>query len=83
MARRTSRPAVLPEIISSPFLLSAEVRIVLRCSKRTLIRLYRGYTKPDGRRMRPVLGSVRRGSRILFAKTEIERFIAARTQVAA
>lgn len=67
---------------SSPFLLSAEVCSILRCSKRTLARYYKGYVNADGRRVRPVLGSVRRGGRILFAKTEVERFIAARLVVA-
>jgi hypothetical protein len=77
------KPVSIPEINSSPFFLPAEVCSLLRCSKRTLIRYYKGYVNVDGRRVRPVLGSVRRGGRILFAKTEIDRFLAARTQVAA
>jgi hypothetical protein len=81
--RRSKQRVILPEINSSPFLLPVEVRSILRCSKRTLIRYYKGYSNANGRRVRPLLGSVRRGGRILFAKTEVDRFIAARTAVAA
>ena len=82
-SRKQYSAVAVPEINSSPFLLSAEVRAILRCSKRTLIRLYKGYRLPDGKFRRPVLGSVHRGGRILFEKSEVSRFIVARTRVAA
>ena len=61
------------------YLLSAEARELLRCSKRTLIRLYHGYHTLDGSWVRPVLSSVRRGGRILFERTAIESFMQNRT----
>lgn len=73
---------ILPATNSSPFLLSVEVRAILRCSKRTLIRLYKGYEDTNGKFRRPVIGSVHRGGRVLFEKSEVSRFIAARTRVA-
>ena len=83
MARRKQLPVVIPTTNSSPFLLSAEVRAILRCSKRTLIRLYKGYEDANGKFRRPVIGSVHRGGRVLFEKSEVSRFLAARTRVAA
>jgi hypothetical protein len=80
--RAKKTPAVIPETKSSSFLLSAEVRSVLRCSKRTLIRYYKGYTKKNGARVRPVLPSVRRGGNVLFAKSMIDAYIAKRTVAA-
>jgi len=83
MSKLKQRPAViLPATISSPFLLSTEVRAILRCSKRTLIRLYKGYADANGKFRRPVIGSVHRGGRVLFEKSEVSRFLAARTRVA-
>lgn len=73
----------LSDINSSPFLLSAEVRSILRCSKRTLIRLYKGYRDVDGKFRRPVLGSIKRGNTVLFETSEVNRFLAARTRMAA
>jgi hypothetical protein len=72
--------AVNPE--TPAFLLSAEVRQLLRCSKRTLIRYYRGYRKSDGTRVRPVLASVRRGGAILFARAAVESYLSRRKVVA-
>lgn len=84
MSLQKKYPAIiLPATNTSPFLLSVEVRAILRCSKRTLIRLYKGYRDADGRFRRPVLGSVHRGGRILFEKSEVSRFLAARTRMAA
>jgi intein-encoded DNA endonuclease-like protein len=84
MSHRKQHPAVvLPTTNSSLFLLSVEVRAILRCSKRTLIRLYKGYDDANGKFRRPVIGSVHRGGRVLFEKSEVSRFIAARTRVAA
>jgi Helix-turn-helix domain len=62
-----------------PYLKFNEVKAILRCSDRTLSRYYRGDRKPDGTPVRPILGYIRRGRSILFAKTELERFLAART----
>lgn len=76
------KPAVVLTEAKPVFLLSAEVRSILRCSKRTLIRYYKGYTKTDGRRVRPVLPSVRRGGTILFPKSAIDAYIAERTVTA-
>jgi intein-encoded DNA endonuclease-like protein len=76
-------PTVNLPVTSSPFYLSAEVRSILRCSKRTLIRLYKGYRDAEGKFRRPVLGSMQRGGRILFEKSEVSRFITARTRRAA
>lgn len=78
--RPKNPPALIPN--SSPFLLSAEVRSILRCSKRTLIRYYRGYKRPDGTRVRPVIASVRRGGAVLFARAVIESYITRRTVAA-
>ncbi len=77
-AKKDSTPVVNP---NTQFLLSAEVCLILRCSKRSLIRYYFGYTKSDGVWVRPVLSSVRRGGRILFAKSAVEAYLAKRTTV--
>ena len=75
-------PDVLPNFATLPsYLKFNEVKAILRCSDRTLSRLYRGNRKPDGTFVRPVLGYVRRGGTILFAKSEIERFLVKRTVV--
>lgn len=69
--------------IPSPFLNSVETRNLLRCSERTLIRLYKGYSRKndDGsyQFVRPALSVTRRGGRVLFAKAGLEKFIAVRT----
>jgi hypothetical protein len=82
LSMRNRKPAVLPEPKPS-FLLSAEVRSLLRCSKRTLIRYYKGYERSDGTHVRPVLTSVRRGGAVLFPKSVVDSFITNRTVVAA
>ena len=60
-------------------LTSSEVANLLRCSPRSIIRLYRGYTRPDGTFVRPVLGYTRRGRNILFSKHQLEKYLLART----
>ena len=72
------KPAVLP--ISKPvFLLSGEVQSHLRISKRTLLRMVHGYTRPNGSRVRAVLPFVRRGGRLLFAKSAVDSYVGSRT----
>jgi len=78
--RTKSQPALIAT--PSPFLSSAEVRTILRCSIRTLKRMYLGDRRPDGSRVRPVLSVVRRGATVLFARTAIEAYIARRTVAA-
>jgi hypothetical protein len=68
---------------ASPFLTPDEVRKILRCSKRTIIRYYNGYVKKVGTRVRPVLAALRRGGNVLISKFELQRYIDARTGVAA
>lgn len=77
---RTKKTAV-PEI-ASPFLTAAEVRVILRCSQRTLMRMIHGYDRSDGGFTRPSLSVTRRGRTILFRKSDIESYVAARTTVA-
>jgi len=72
-----TKPAV-PEV-KSDFLLSVEVRQLLRCSKRTLLRMIHGYYREDGSRVRAVLPFIRRGSRLLFAKSAVDAYINKRT----
>jgi excisionase family DNA binding protein len=62
--------------IVSPFYTSAEVRTILRVSKRTLIR----WTTSA---KRPRLAFVRNGHKILFPKADVDRYISARTTLAA
>jgi hypothetical protein len=83
---KTATPIVTPHVTpvpASPFHTPAEVCAILRCSKRTLIRMYKGCKKKDGAFVRPVLAAVRRGGSILISKYELERYIAARSTVAA
>jgi hypothetical protein len=72
------KSAVIPEV-KPIYLLSGEVRQLLRCSKRTLIRYYKGYVNTNGHRVRPVLTSVRRCGAVLFPKTAVDAYIAKRT----
>ena len=83
MSHQKKSTAVVLSATNSPFLVSAEVSAALRISKRTLIRLYKGYDDANGKFRRPVIGSVHRGGRVLFEKSEVSRFLAARTRVAA
>lgn len=62
-------------------LTSVEARSALRCSERSLLRLYMGYHRSDGTFTRAALGFTRRGGRVLFAKSEIIRYLEARTAV--
>jgi|HubBroStandDraft_6_1064221.scaffolds.fasta_scaffold12215_4 excisionase family DNA binding protein len=64
------------ELFKERYLTSSEVCDLLRISKRTLIRW-------TTRAKRPRLTFVRNGRRILFPKTDINRYIAARTTMAA
>ena len=79
--KQKSRSSAVPEI-ASPFLTAAEVRIILRCSQRTIMRMAHGYTRPDGGFTRSSLPVTRRGRSILFRKSDIENYVAARTTVA-
>ena len=63
-------------------LTSIEARSALRCSERTLLRLYMGYHRSDGTFTRAVLSFTRRGGRVLFPKAELIRFLDSRTAVA-
>jgi Helix-turn-helix domain len=74
----SKNPAVLHEV-KPVFLLSVEVRQLLRCSKRTLLRMIHGYNREDGSRVRAVLPFIRRGSRLLFTKAAIDAYITKRT----
>jgi hypothetical protein len=69
--------AVMPS-----FLTSAEVQAVLRCSKMTLYRYYRGYETKKGTFKRPILSHIRREGRVLFAKSEVVKFLTARMVLA-
>jgi hypothetical protein len=74
------QPSVIANFSALPmFLTCAETRELLRCSERSLRRYYRGDRKPNGRVIRPILGYVQRGGNVLFAKAEIEKFLARRT----
>jgi hypothetical protein len=75
---RTKKITTIP-VASPVFLVSAEVRDTLRCSKRTLLRMVHGYYRDDGTRVRAVLPFIRRGSRLLFAKSAVESYITKRT----
>ena len=79
--RSPNRSIPQPSFFASLYLTSAEVQAVPRCSKRTLIRYYQGYKKPNGVYVRPVLGVFHRGRNVLFARSEVQRFITARTTV--
>jgi hypothetical protein len=74
----------IPDFAMLPlYLTCAEVRGIFRISERQLRRYYRGDSKPDGKGgmvfTRTVLGHTRRGGTILFEKTQIQKFLAART----
>jgi hypothetical protein len=74
----TQKPVPILSAALPTFLTSIEVQSLLRVSKLTLMRYRRGYTTANGTFKRPVLGHLRREGRILFAKSEVEKFLTQR-----
>jgi hypothetical protein len=81
MSRNKIAATIEIGIATSPLLTFAETRQVLRCSARTLFRLYKGYRKPDGAFKRAELCHVRRGGSVLFLKSDVEKYLTARHSV--